>query len=130
SADLDQMKTLTAESAFLIRTFFFLLFGFSINLVELARLPVLALGAFMIGAIYFARIGVMALVAKEERPDVQLIAPRGLISILLFFSIPAVHSHPLVGNGVLFVVILFTSLLMSYGLVRAKKEDKTEAVAA
>ncbi len=130
AADLDQMKTLTAESAFLIRTFFFLLFGFSINLVELAKLPVLALGAFMIGAIYFARIGVMAIVAKEERPDVQLIAPRGLISILLFFSIPAVHSHPLVGNGVLFVVILFTSLLMSYGLIRAKKEETTEAVAA
>lgn len=128
-ADLDQMKTLTAESAFLIRTFFFLLFGFSINLPELARLPVLALGAFMIAAIYFARIGVMELVAKEERPHVQLIAPRGLISILLFFSIPAVHAHPLVGNGVLFVVILCSSLLMSYGLVKAKKEEP-EAVGA
>lgn len=121
-ADLDQMKTLTAESAFLIRTFFFLLFGFSINLVELSQLPVLALGAFMIAAIYFARIGIMAIVAKEERPNVQLIAPRGLISILLFFSIPTVHAHPLVGNGVLFTVIIVTSVLMSYGLVRAKKD--------
>ncbi|MBK8580663.1 MAG: cation:proton antiporter [Flavobacteriales bacterium] len=128
AADLDQMKTLTAESAFLIRTFFFLLFGFSINLPELGQLPVLALGAFMIAAIYFARIGIMALVAKEERPHVQLIAPRGLISILLFFSIPAMHAHPLVGNGVLFVVILCSSLLMSYALLRAKKEEP-EAVA-
>ena len=88
----------------------------------------LALGAFMIAAIYFARIGIMALVAKEERPHVQLIAPRGLISILLFFSIPAMHAHPLVGNGVLFVVILCSSLLMSYALLRAKKEEP-EAVA-
>lgn len=122
AADLDQMKLLTAESAFLIRTFFFLLFGFSINLMELGQLPVLALGAFMIAAIYFARIGVLELVAPEERPQVQLIAPRGLISILLFFSIPAAHAHQLVGNGVLFTVIIVTSLLMSYGLVRAKKE--------
>jgi len=122
AVDLDQMKTLTAESAFLIRTFFFLLFGFSIDLRELGQFPVWALGAFMIAAIYFARIGVMELVAPKERPHVQLIAPRGLISILLFFSIPAAHAHPLVGNGVLFMVIIVSSVLMSYGLVRAKKE--------
>ncbi|MBZ0205265.1 MAG: cation:proton antiporter [Flavobacteriales bacterium] len=122
AVDLDQMKTLTAESAFLIRTFFFLLFGFSINLRELGQFPVWALGAFMIAAIYFARIGIMEIVAPKERPDVQLIAPRGLISILLFFSIPAAHAHPLVGNGVLFMVIIVSSVLMSYGLVRAKKE--------
>lgn len=123
-ADLDQMKTLTAESAFLIRTFFFLLFGFSIHLERLTELHVIGLGGFIIAAIYFARIGVMALVAPLELPAVQLIAPRGLISILLFFNIPPAQAHPLVGSGVLFLVILFTSLLMSYGLVRAKKEEK------
>lgn len=126
-ADLDQMKTLTAESAFLIRTFFFLLFGFSIIFKELGQLPVLALGAFILAAIYFARIGVMALVAKGEREDLQLIAPRGLISILLYFSIPATHTLPIVGTGVLFVVILCTSLLMSYALLRAGREEPAAA---
>jgi len=121
-ADLDQMKTLTAESAFLIRTFFFLLFGYSIVLSRLGSLRVLALGGFIIAAIYFGRIAMMALVAPEERSAIQLIAPRGLISILLFFSIPEEHGHLLVGNGVLFVVILCTSLIMSYGLVRSRKE--------
>ncbi len=126
-ADLDQMKTLTAESAFLIRTFFFLLFGYSIVLADLGSLRVLALGGFIIAAVYFARVAMMAVVAPKERTSVQLIAPRGLISILLFFSIPKAHAHPLVGNGVLFVVILCTSLIMSYGLVKGGKKEVTEA---
>jgi NhaP-type Na+/H+ or K+/H+ antiporter len=119
--DIDQMKTLTAESAFLIRTFFFLLFGYSIVLSRLGSLRVIALGGFIVGAIYFARVGMLALVAPRERPHVQLIAPRGLISILLLFSIPPEQMHPLVGNGVMFVTILCTSLIMSYGLVRGRR---------
>lgn len=120
-ADLEQMKMLTAESAFLIRTFFFLLFGFSMEIGELARMPVLALGALIVGAIYLARIGSMALVAPREGDRAGFIAPRGLISILLFFSIPIQQMHPLMQDGVLFVVILCTSLIMSFTLLASRR---------
>jgi NhaP-type Na+/H+ or K+/H+ antiporter len=120
-ADLEQMKMLTAESAFLIRTFFFLLFGFSMDVGELARAPVLALGFAIVAAIYLARIGPMALVAPREGDRTGFIAPRGLISILLFFSIPTLQMHPLMQDSVLFVVILCTSLIMSFSLLGARR---------
>jgi len=56
SADLSQLYQLSAESAFILRTFFFVIFGFTMNLNELNNQNVLANGFFILLAIYLIRL--------------------------------------------------------------------------
>jgi hypothetical protein len=48
--------------------------------------------------------------------------PRGLVTILLFYSIPAEKSLGNFNTGVLFFVVVVTSLLMALGLMLFKKD--------
>ena len=57
-----------------------------------------------------------------------LIAPRGLITILLFYSIPAEQRMEELSDGVLFMVIVFTGLAMTIGLL-LNKQTSTEEIA-
>jgi hypothetical protein len=43
--------------------------------------------------------------------------PRGLITILLFYSIPQVHQLSKFKEGILFFIILVTSVIMMVGSV-------------
>ena len=54
-------------------------------------------------------------------------APRGLITILLFYSIPAEMRFEELGEGVLFIVIVFAGLAMTLGLLLAKQAPFNEA---
>ncbi|MBK9017173.1 MAG: sodium:proton antiporter [Saprospiraceae bacterium] len=118
--DLVQLHILTAESAFLIRTFFFVVFGFTMELSHLTDLPTIANGLGTIAVIYALRLAYLRIVAKVELKPEVFISPRGLISILLFFSIPETERLWGIGSGLLLFVILATSLIMTYGLIRVK----------
>jgi hypothetical protein len=59
---------------------------------------------------------------KIRSTPLTLIAPRGLITILLFYSIPAQQRILQLSEGVLFVVIVLTSLMMTIGLLMSKKQ--------
>ncbi len=119
--DLTQLQVLTAESAFLIRTFFFVVFGYTMELGELSNIPVLANGLGVVVIIYALRWVYLRFSIKEGgvTPEV-FISPRGLISILLFYSIPGSERLWGIGSGLLLFVILATSLVMTYGLIREK----------
>jgi hypothetical protein len=56
------------------------------------------------------------LVSKTDLMPELVIAPRGLISVLLFYNLPKNLRLPGVETGLLFVVILATSIIMSIGL--------------
>lgn len=120
-SDLTEMSVLTGESAFLVRTFFFLIFGYTINLGLLLSLEVLINGAIVILIIYTIRFIYQKLVHKSNSLTELFLSPRGLISILLFFSIP--ESLRLTGleSGLIFFVILVSSLVMTIGLVGKHK---------
>ena len=51
------------------------------------------------------------------------LAPRGLITILLFYAVPesVKSSHPEF-NGILLFVILFSCIIMSWSLIKDKKK--------
>ena len=49
------------------------------------------------------------------------IAPRGLITILLYYAIPKEYSIGFISEGVLFFVILVTSLIMMFGLMKSSE---------
>lgn len=126
--DLNQLTQLSGESAFIVRTFFFLMFGFTLDVKSLFQLDVLTSGLIIVGLIYLFRILYQKLFIRSVSWAEILLSPRGLISILLFFSIPASQKIDVLTDGLLFFVILATSSIMAVGLVTSadkKNESNT-----
>lgn len=119
-----ELKLMTAETAFIVRTFFFLLFGYSINLALLKSTEVIITGLIIILLTVLLRFGFIHYVLKIKSAPLSLIAPRGLITILLFYSIPETQRMERLSEGVLFIVIGLTSLMMIVGLALNKEPGK------
>jgi Kef-type K+ transport system membrane component KefB len=124
--DFHQLAQLSGESAFIVRTFFFLIFGFTLDVDALLSMTVVRNGALVLAIIYFIRILYMRIGVPKASWAEYLLSPRGLISILLFFSIPESQKLTGLGNGLLFFIILGSSLVMTIGLLSAKKEQPVE----
>ena len=89
---IEDFKTVTLESAFVIRTFFFILFGWSIRLEDLLNLNSFLIGASIVFIIFFVRSITLFLFSrttkiKEITPELFL-APKRAATILLFYAIP------------------------------------------
>lgn len=115
--ELRQLKLITSESAFVIRTFFFVLFGYSIHLAYLLNLEIILLGSLIMVMIFSVRYFHLKYIAKTSLFPELFIAPRGLITIILYYSIPQQFVLKRFGEGVLFFVILVSSLVMMAGLM-------------
>ncbi len=126
SNDLSQLYQLSAESAFIMRTFFFVIFGFTINIHELNNSQVVANGLIILGSIFVIRFVYLRVFRKENSGAEAFIAPRGLISILLYFNLPDSMKIPEVGTAFLFMVVLGSSLIMSIGLLASKKGEQKQ----
>jgi NhaP-type Na+/H+ or K+/H+ antiporter len=124
TAEVHQLRSITAESAFLIRTFFFLLFGFSITLSSLIDGSLLLQGVLIVVVLTAIRFFYLRYIARTDLIPELFIAPKGLITVLLFYSIPEEHHVGEVGENILFVVILLTGLLMMAGLLMARKDPE------
>ena len=122
---LADFKVITGESAFVIRTFFFIIFGWSISLSSMFNLKTVAVGGAILLIIYTIRtISLILFSGKNIFPQVFL-APRGLITILLFFAIPKSITEQYDFNGVLLFVIFISCIIMTSGLIRYKKNQET-----
>lgn len=126
SNDLTQLHQLSAESAFILRTFFFVIFGFTINIYQLNDQIVIINGLIMLASVFVIRFTYLKIFRKENSGAETFIAPRGLISILLYFNLPQALKIPEVGTPFLFVVVLGSSLIMSIGLLLSKKYVRAE----
>jgi hypothetical protein len=108
---------LTKESAFFIRTFFFVIFGITLELNSLLNLNAAFISLAIVVGIYLIRIlSLKVFFIKRLFPEV-FIAPRGLITILLFFSIPVAYQDLNFNSGILLYVILVTSIVMAFALM-------------
>lgn len=128
TADLSQLYQLSAESAFILRTFFFVIFGFTMNVHELNDKIVLANGVFILATIYIIRFLLLKAIKKGSATPILYIAPRGLISILLYFNLPEQLKIAEVGTSFLFLVVLGSSIVMTLGITLSKM--KAEEVTA
>ena len=117
---------ITIESAFVVRTFFFVIFGFSIALSTLLDVKVAIVSAAVLAVIYVTRYASFLPYKHENLKRAVSIAPRGLITLLLFYSIPEEFLFDGFKSGILLFVIIVTSLVMTTGLL--KKEKKAEDV--
>jgi hypothetical protein len=118
--EVHKLRELNAEGAFLIRSLFFLLFGFLIDTNELLNLDTLMWSGGIVLAIFILRAIQLKLSGIPMSP-LLFIAPRGLITILLFLSIPATQTISLVNNSLLIQIIILTALVMMAGMMGRKR---------
>lgn len=117
---------ITAESAFIIRTFFFVVFGFFVPLGSLLHGTVLLLGFLVFGVVLLVRYVYMLSSKAEPLNKLTLIAPRGLITILLFLQLPNKYKIVDVNEGVLFIVISLSLAALTIGtMVSGKKPPES-----
>ena len=112
---------LTLESAFVIRTFFFVLFGATVVLSSLTDIEVLFYGLTISVILYVTRFVFLRLFRPEDPVSLLYIAPRGLITILLFFQIGSNYPELVdtsFNGGILLVVILVTCIIMTVSLIQ------------
>jgi potassium/hydrogen antiporter len=120
-----KFKELTIEAAFLIRALFFLLFGYLLETSEILNTDTL-LWAFAIVVIIFSFRIVQLKLSKLPIKPLLFIAPRGLITILLFLSIEPAQKILLVNNSLIIQVIIITALVMMLGLMTTSGSIKQE----
>lgn len=121
---LHDFHNLTLESAFLIRTFFFVVFGLSITLSSLYNWQVAVNSLVIVAILYLVRFVALRLFAREHLFPELFIAPRGLITVLLFFVLAKEGSIdiPAFDSGLLLYPILITSIIMMISLILYRGE--------
>jgi len=122
----DNFKMITLESSFVVRTFFFVIFGFTIVLTSLLDLKVWLVSLLILGILYGIRWAWFRLVIRKDITPLVWMAPRGLITILLFFSIPESLWVPEFNTGILLLVILASSIMMAISLIKYRKSIPKE----
>jgi NhaP-type Na+/H+ or K+/H+ antiporter len=120
---------ITIETAFILRTFFFIVFGLTINLQSLPNLKVFSLSFILFELLFLIRFGLSKLIVKKNIRPAVFIAPRGLITVLLFYSIPQELKSEKFDPNIILWVVLLSSLMMAYGLIgnRLLRWDKRPA---
>ena len=138
-SSLHELHVITLETAFVLRTFFFVVFGVTISIASLFDYRY-GLLSFLIVAILFLIRWLMLRIFSGKDISPQLwIAPRGLITVLLFFSIPngwvdvdgeMLNEYtplydctiPFFDQGILLYTILLTSIIMTISLITTRGE--------
>jgi NhaP-type Na+/H+ or K+/H+ antiporter len=122
----ENFKMITLESSFVVRTFFFVIFGFTIILASLLDFKVWLVSIAILVILYGLRYAYFRLIIRKNIfPDVWM-APRGLITILLFYSIPENLIAEEFNSGILLLVILASSILMAISLIKYRKKPQQE----
>ncbi len=126
SDEVDRFKELTIEFTFLVRSFFFLLFGYLIETSNLLNLKTVLWAIAICALIYILRF-ILIKAFKLSAKQILFIAPRGLITILLFISIPVSYRVDLVNESLIVQVVVLTSLMM-LGAMRSKTAGVVDVV--
>jgi NhaP-type Na+/H+ or K+/H+ antiporter len=125
---LHDFHIVIGESAFAVRTFFFVIFGISINLSLLLNLEVAIISSCIVLALFAVRYVFLKLFLWNDIIPQLFIAPRGLITILLFFAIPLEFQNDDFAPSILLYTIILTSLVMTFALIKDGKKIVTESV--
>jgi NhaP-type Na+/H+ or K+/H+ antiporter len=121
-----EFHLVTLESAFVVRTFFFVVFGMTLDLGSLLDVQTALISVSLVVALYTVRLISLKLFMTGLNPELY-IAPRGLITVLLFFGIPVELAQDGFSSGILLYAILLTGLVMTIGMIF--HEDEAEDVA-
>lgn len=111
------LHSLTAESSFLIRTFFFFIFGLTIDVRLLLDMEVVLIGGALVLILFIIRYIYLRFFLHAHIFPELFFMPRGLITVMLFYSIPEIYKLSKFNEGILFFVVLTTSVIMMIGSI-------------
>lgn len=113
----ETVKSVTSEAAFLIRTVFFTLFGYTIDVRSLFDMRIIGVGSAIVGAIFVARFIYLQVFLRGHVLPELFFAPRGLVTIVLFYSIPGSMAIGEFDDAIIFFVVLVSTVIMMIGSV-------------
>ncbi len=120
-----ELHIITLETAFVVRTFFFVVFGITIVLSTLLSVRVLLISILILASIYLIRFVLLrTFLGKDIFPQL-FVAPRGLITVLLFYAIPQEAQLAEFEPGILLFIIIGTSLIMTWAMIKDKRKTGT-----
>jgi len=120
-----ELHIITLETAFVVRTFFFVIFGLTIAVTSLFNLDVALISVSIIASIYAIRFVLLRIFIGSDILPQLFIAPRGLITVLLFYAIPTEAQITSFEPGILLFVIIGTSLIMTGAMIYDKRRAGT-----
>jgi hypothetical protein len=115
--ELEQFKHLVAEGTFLVRGIFFILFGYSVEISALMDAGPFWEALFVLGIISSIRAGYFWFFYERHLLPLVFVLPRGLITVLLYLSIPAGYLVPGFGTPAVMWLVLQSCTLMMLGLM-------------
>ena len=123
----NDFHVLTVESAFFIRTFFFVIFGMTLELKSLLDVKAAIISLVIVAGIFLIRLIILKVFAVKRLLPELFVFPRGLITILLFFSIPVSYQISDFNTGILLYIIIITNIIMAISLmVKGKDREYAE----
>ncbi|WP_338408342.1 sodium:proton antiporter [uncultured Flavobacterium sp.] len=125
SKEVIKFKELTIEATFLVRALFFLLFGYLIQTKEILNTKTLPWAIGIVFALFFLRT-IQLKWTKIPLFPLVFVAPRGLITILLFLSIEPSYKIHLVNESLIIQVVLLTAFIMMFGLMLTSGNEKNK----
>jgi Kef-type K+ transport system membrane component KefB len=123
--EVTRFKEITTEATFLIRSLFFLVFGFMIETNEILQQDSLQLALIIVAISLFVRALQLKITGNKLFP-LLFIAPRGLITILLFMSITAGEHISFINRNLILQIIVISTLIMILGTSTIKKEKSLQ----
>ncbi|ROL57295.1 sodium:proton antiporter [Bacteroidetes/Chlorobi group bacterium Naka2016] len=124
-SEVKKFMDLIAEGTFLVRSLFFLLFGYFIETSELVNIVTLPWALAIVLLIFLLRAVQLKILRLPLQPLI-FVAPRGLITILLFLSIEPTRLVPFVNKSLVIQIIILTSLILMFGSMITKTETIEE----
>lgn len=120
--EVKKFKEITTEATFLIRALFFLLFGFLMEAKEILNPETIPWATGIVLSIILVR-WIALKFSKLPSSPLLFVAPRGLITILLFLAILPEQSISIVNKSLIIQSIILSVLVMMLGLMTAKKNE-------
>lgn len=123
NSEVMHFKDVVAEATFIVRSLFFIVFGFVLKTEDIINQESLVWSIAIVLAIFSVRFLILK-IGKVDLQPLFYIAPRGLITILLFLSIAPEQKIPFLNESVVIQVILLTTFIMMIGLLFEKKSNE------
>lgn len=124
--EVSKFKKISFETSFLIRSLFFILFGFLMNMTEILDTKTLPWAVAIVFAIILVRL-ISLKISKLSIYPLLYVAPRGLITILLFLSILPSQNVNFINKSMVIQVVLLSVLVMMVGLISKNRQEDTIA---
>ena len=125
--EVHRFREIVMELSFLVRSVFFLLFGYLIDVHGFLSVVTFAIAGGVVALVLIIRYAQLRIAKLSRRPLLYL-APRGLVSVLLFLSIPKTMQLPVISEQLMILVIILSALTMMFGLMFGNEVSVPEEV--